>query len=231
MTKKRFLWWSIPVLLLILAATALVYRDLPADHSRRTGTPPARSTATARAPRSSCSPLIALLVLLWPGLPSVSPDKFRVEASATPGGSAAWWWSACSPISRRAAGGAAARRLDIGRALFGGIGIAIVLLGNVLGKVKRNFWLGVRTPWTLASDRVWYATHRLAGKTMVAGGLAVLAARWPGCRRMSRPAALLAGALVPVVYSLVYYKRLERRRCKSGFPPRRRESSRPSPHF
>ena len=31
---------------------------------------------------------------------------------------------------------------------------------TVLGKVKRNFWLGVRTPWTLASDRVWYSTHR-----------------------------------------------------------------------
>jgi uncharacterized membrane protein len=100
--------------------------------------------------------------------------------------------------------------LDIGRALLGGIGIAIVLLGNVLGKVKRNFWLGVRTPWTLASDRVWYATHRLAGKSMVTGGLVVLAAALAGLPGYVATGALLAAALVPVVFSLVYYKRLER---------------------
>ena len=80
----------------------------------------------------------------------------------------------------------------------------------MLGKVKRNFWLGVRTPWTLASDRVWYSTHRLAGKTMVTGGLVVLAAALAGLPPYVSTAALLAGALVPVVYSLVYYKRLER---------------------
>jgi uncharacterized membrane protein len=100
--------------------------------------------------------------------------------------------------------------VDIGRALFGGIGIALVLLGNVLGKVRRNFWLGVRTPWTLASDRVWYATHRLAGKTMVLGGLAVVAATVAGLPAYVATGALLAAALAPVGFSLVYYKRLER---------------------
>jgi hypothetical protein len=67
--------------------------------------------------------------------------------------------------------------------LLGGIGIAIVLLG----KVKRTFWLGVRTPWTLASDRARCATHRLAGKSMVTGGLIVLAATLAGLPGMSRP--------------------------------------------
>lgn len=38
--------------------------------------------------------------------------------------------------------------------LFGGIFLFFALVGNVLGKVRRNFWMGVRTPWTLASEAV-----------------------------------------------------------------------------
>lgn len=211
MTKKRFLWWSIPVFVLVLAATALVYRDLP-------DTIPVHWNAAGEVDGYGSrgtlflQPLImGLMVLLWPALPAVSPDRFRVE-----GFSDTWWFSGMVVVALFAyiqgvlltvlAHGA----LDIGRALFGGIGIAFVLLGNVLGKVKRNFWLGVRTPWTLASDRVWYATHRLAGKTAVAGGLVVLAAALIGLPPYVSVAALLAGALAPVAYSLIYYKRLER---------------------
>jgi uncharacterized membrane protein len=96
------------------------------------------------------------------------------------------------------------------RAIVGGLGMFFVLAGNVMGKVRRNFWLGVRTPWTLANDRVWYATHRLAARTMVAGGaLAVLVALagWHGVLGIG---GLVLGAIVPVVFSLVYYKRLEK---------------------
>ncbi|UUZ51904.1 SdpI family protein [Massilia sp. B-10] len=40
-----------------------------------------------------------------------------------------------------------------------------------MGKVQPNFYVGIRTPWTLANARVWRATHRFAGQTMVASGL------------------------------------------------------------
>ena len=43
-------------------------------------------------------------------------------------------------------------------------------MGNVMGKVRRNFYIGFRVPWTLASDRVWNDTHRLAAWVMVAAG-------------------------------------------------------------
>jgi uncharacterized membrane protein len=84
------------------------------------------------------------------------------------------------------------------------------LLGNVLGKVRRNFWLGVRTPWTLANERVWYSTHRLAARSMVVAGLLALAAvilDLPGVLAVS---VLGAGFAIPVGWSLLYYKRLER---------------------
>ncbi|MGJ7918049.1 SdpI family protein [Massilia sp. LXY-6] len=213
MTKKRFLWWSIPMLVLVVAATALAYPDLPATVPTHWN---AAGQVDGQGPRSTIflQPVImGLLLLMWPWLPKVSPDRFRVEGFGD-----TWWFSGMVVVGLLAyvQGVVLAvivhGSLDIGRALLGGIAIALVLLGNVLGKVKRNFWLGVRTPWTLASDRVWYATHRLAGKTMLAGGLLALGATLAGLPPYVATAALLAGALVPAIYSLVYYKRLERSR-------------------
>lgn len=100
---------------------------------------------------------------------------------------------------------------DVSRAIMGGVCLLIALLGNVMGKVRKNFWIGVRTPWTLTSDRVWNATHRFAGKTFVIGGLLGLLAvilRAPSWLPLT---AVMSGALVPVAYSLLIYKRLEHR--------------------
>jgi uncharacterized membrane protein len=101
--------------------------------------------------------------------------------------------------------------LNVGRALVGGVCLIFGLLGNVMGKVRRNFYIGVRTPWALANERVWNATHRFAAKTLVIGGLAGLALTAAGLDGWPVFVALMGGALVPVVYSLVFYKQLERR--------------------
>ncbi len=101
--------------------------------------------------------------------------------------------------------------INIGRALSGGICLLFILLGGLLGKVRRNFYIGVRTPWTLASERVWNETNRLAAKTMVASGLVGLALTAIGLYGWPMVAALLAGAVIPVAYSLVFYKQLAHR--------------------
>jgi uncharacterized membrane protein len=101
--------------------------------------------------------------------------------------------------------------LDVGRAIVGGVCLLFALLGNLMGKVRRNFYIGVRTPWALANERVWNATHRFAAKTLVAGGLIGLALTIAGLNGWPVMVVLLAGAFVPVGYSLVFYKQLERR--------------------
>jgi uncharacterized membrane protein len=101
--------------------------------------------------------------------------------------------------------------IDEGRTIVGGICLTFALMGNVMGRVRRNFFLGIRTPWTLASERVWNGTHRFAAKTFVAGGLLGLTFTIIGLNRWP-VIALLVGGLSPVVYSLVFYKQLERRR-------------------
>jgi len=99
---------------------------------------------------------------------------------------------------------------DLPRWLVGGILAAMALLGNVLGKVRRNFWLGVRTPWTLANDQVWTKTHRLAAWLFVGGCLLGLILLLAGLHPLIAISPFAVAAIVPVFYSLWLYKRLER---------------------
>jgi uncharacterized membrane protein len=99
----------------------------------------------------------------------------------------------------------------IDKAMMGGMMLFFMLLGNVLGKVQRNFFVGVRTPWTLASDRVWTETHRLAAWLFVASGAVGLASILVGLPFYVPLIIIGVAALVIVGYSLVRYKQLDRR--------------------
>jgi uncharacterized membrane protein len=54
------------------------------------------------------------------------------------------------------------------------VGGLFVVMGNVLGKLRSNYTVGIRTPWTLSNERVWDQTHRFAGKVFVGAGLLLL---------------------------------------------------------
>ncbi|WBS01449.1 SdpI family protein [Pseudoduganella sp. SL102] len=99
---------------------------------------------------------------------------------------------------------------DVGRAVPAGICLVLALIGNSLSKVRRNFYIGIRTPWTLASERVWYSTHRVGAKLMVGAGVVGLLAALLGASGELAIGLVVIGALLPVLYSLVLYKRLER---------------------
>jgi uncharacterized membrane protein len=88
-------------------------------------------------------------------------------------------------------------------------GLLFVLVGNYLGRIESNWFLGIRTPWTLSSDTVWRKTHRTAGWLFVVAGLGVAAV---GAVRpvgfvplLAIAAALVAG--VPMVQSYVLWRR------------------------
>lgn len=98
----------------------------------------------------------------------------------------------------------------LGQLFLAGFFLFFALLGNVLGRVKRNFWVGVRTPWTLASDAVWNQTHRLAAWLFVAWGVGGFVLLLLGMPFWWIFLGLVAVVLVPVFYSLTLYKRLER---------------------
>lgn len=102
--------------------------------------------------------------------------------------------------------------VDMTRTILVMIGLMFVALGNYMPRLKSNWWMGIRTPWTLESERVWRETHRLAGYTFVIGGLiAVVAALLPTELAFTLGMiGMMGGALIPAVYSYVVYQR-ERR--------------------
>lgn len=53
------------------------------------------------------------------------------------------------------------------------MGILFILLGNYLPKLRQNYTIGIKLPWTLCSEENWYRTHRLGGKLFIIGGILV----------------------------------------------------------
>ncbi len=89
------------------------------------------------------------------------------------------------------------------------VGALFVIVGNALPKFGSNYFMGVRTPWTLQSEKVWIKTHQLAGKLFVAGGLLIVLTGLLLPVKLLFPIMLgltLVVSLTPVVYSWWVYK-------------------------
>lgn len=90
------------------------------------------------------------------------------------------------------------------------LSIFFIFIGNYLGKIRRNFWAGIRTPWTLASDTVWERTHRVGGWLFVGIGLlGLLMSFVPFLHIWGLIGLLLLATVFLFVYSYVVFHRLE----------------------
>ena len=101
--------------------------------------------------------------------------------------------------------------LPANHVIVGALALMFVLIGNQLGKSRSMYMVGLRTPWTLASEEVWIKTHRLAGKLMVLAGLvAIVAALLPlpsGLLATVLGVSIAVAAVVPIVYSYLLWRR------------------------
>jgi len=66
--------------------------------------------------------------------------------------------------------------INIGVIVAGTIGLLMIILGNYMGKIKNNWFVGIRTPWTLSSENVWNKTHRVGGYLFMIFGLIIMIA-------------------------------------------------------
>ena len=89
------------------------------------------------------------------------------------------------------------------------LGLIFVIIGNYLPKTRQNYTLGIKVKWTLANEENWYATHRMAGKVWMVGGVLLVP-----CVFLPIEIAflvffvlLLVMILVPTIYSWRYYKK------------------------
>jgi uncharacterized membrane protein len=106
-------------------------------------------------------------------------------------------------------GAALGWRIDTGRAVLGGVGALLVMIGNYLPRIRSNFFFGIRTPWTLTSERVWRETHRVGGRAFVAAGVVMVVASLvpEPFADVATMAAIAAAVVVPIAYSYLAWRR------------------------
>jgi len=89
-----------------------------------------------------------------------------------------------------------------------GIGLLLMGVGNLLPRAKPNWFVGIRTPWTLSSDRVWERTHRVGGYFLVAGGALIVIAgiAVPALAFGTMITVCAASAIFLLIYSYIAWR-------------------------
>ena len=89
------------------------------------------------------------------------------------------------------------------------VAVLFIFIGNMMPKVKQNYFTGVKTPWALSNDVVWNKTQRLGGKAFFFGGILMLIAIFAVGQDILKWIVIAITAficLVPTVMSYVWYQ-------------------------
>jgi uncharacterized membrane protein len=155
--------------------------------------------------------VVLMIALLWI-VPAVMPRSASLDRSEAPYGATLLATFMLLTVTQAmlvlVAQGVA---IDHVRITAAGVGLLLIVIGNYLPKTRRNYAMGVRTPWALADERVWDKTHRLAGPLFMLGGfVAVVGAVFgpPHTHVVVLVIASLAPAVVSYIYSCLVARRL-----------------------
>lgn len=153
--------------------------------------------------------IMVLNLVLLVALPKLSPRKFEIDGFGGAYGSVfVVLQSMMFCLHLVFLQGARNEAIDITRWVMPIMFLFLALMGNWMGKIRQNFYMGIRTPWTLADTQVWDLTHRAASKIYFFGGMigAILAAF--GLPWWLTFGAFMALAMYPVLLSWLIYKKL-----------------------
>ena len=156
-------------------------------------------------------PATALAItLLLAAIPRIEPRRDNMIASRK--AFLAVWLSALAVMLVAHAlvvGAALGYPVDVPGVLIILLPVSIAVAGNYLGKARPNFFIGVRTPWTLSSDLSWEKTHRMLGRLFVLSALVVLATRFAigvDAAYLALAGTITASALLAIASSYVFWK-------------------------
>jgi uncharacterized membrane protein len=192
------------ILILVMAAISLAAAAiLPATVPLRFDAHGVATSYGSAALPLAVMPLAALVVsAVFAGLTRIEPRRDNLAASRA--AYATRWIGAVAVIAivhawivytlLTTARGSAP--VDPTRLVFALVGATIAIAGSQLAKLRSNFMIGIRTPWTLSSDQVWERTHRLARVPVMLAGLTILLAAF------AAPVALLFKLTMTVVIVL-----------------------------
>ena len=101
--------------------------------------------------------------------------------------------------------------INISQLAFPAIGGLFIVLGYLMPSFKRNWFMGIRTPWTISNEEVWNKTHQLGGKLfMLAGVLTLPGLIWPEVGFTLFMIGVVFAAIVPMGYSYWLYQKEEK---------------------
>jgi len=90
------------------------------------------------------------------------------------------------------------------------ISLLFIVLGIFMPKIKKNYFVGIRTPWTIHSEKVWNETHKLAGKLFIGAGLISFAGLFViDYAIVIFLVAILSAAFGSVIYSYFIFRKIE----------------------
>ena len=89
------------------------------------------------------------------------------------------------------------------------VGLMFIIVGNLLPKCRQTYTLGIKLPWTFASEENWNKTHRFGGKVWVGGGIITMASAFWG-NFWFLLCVLAVMIAVPTAYSYLYYRNHEK---------------------
>lgn len=94
---------------------------------------------------------------------------------------------------------------NVGRVVVPFVGALLAVSGNYMPKVRRNYTVGIKVPWTLADEENWDRTHRFTAVVWVIGGLLLMVLGLIGYTAWPTFALLMALVFLPMTYSFVLY--------------------------
>jgi len=105
--------------------------------------------------------------------------------------------------------------ISVDRAVPFGVGLLFIVIGNYMGKIRSNFMLGIKTPWTLSSELSWNKTHRFGGRLFILCGFLLALSAILFTSRVTF-AILIVGVFISIIatfaYSYVIWKNDPQRR-------------------
>jgi uncharacterized membrane protein len=157
--------------------------------------------------------VMALMTLLFAALPNIDPLKKNYEFH----GSVYFLLvnvviGFVGIVQVMVLGSALGWPFDMRAALPLLLGALFVFMGNLLPRIRPNWFMGIRTPWTLSSERVWRKTHRIGGYAFTIAGLVFIATAF--IPMGTKGTAVMLGIIFPTVLWPVVYSYLEWRREK-----------------
>ena len=100
-------------------------------------------------------------------------------------------------------------KVSVSGIMIAALGLMFVAIGNYLPKCRQNHTIGIKVPWTFASEENWNATHRFGGRVWMIGGVVMMLAAFlpTGWSAGVTVAAAVILSIVPIVYSYCYYRK------------------------